>query len=195
MGRYRRGDIYRVAFPIVSNLAGSFLLGRLCLSDLYNDKNAKGKLCVRHKGDNCRIKISRCWAMPLLCQDSTDISVQQNFMVLGKTWTSGLGSGLACCFVLVLCLWKDVLLLLRKLASVFCILKCLRSDFSLSVIYAKKKYHSEILLGRSWLDNGVLVICSNSNDSKQLANVVYLAMHIYRSRLLHSNGGTSWIPH
>lgn len=82
MGRYRRGDIYGVAFPIVSNLAGSFLLGRLCLSDLYNDKNAKGKLCVHHKGDNCRIKISRCWAMPLLCQDSTDISVQHNFMVM-----------------------------------------------------------------------------------------------------------------
>lgn len=99
MGRYRSGDIYGVAFPIVSNLAGSFLLGRLCLSDLYNDKNAKGKLCVRHKGDNCRIKISRCWAMPLLCQDSTDISVQHNFMEL-ETWIAGLATGLACCFCL-----------------------------------------------------------------------------------------------
>ncbi len=56
-GRYRRGDIYGVAFPIVSNLAGSFLLGRSASGDLYNDKNAKGKLCVRHKGDTCRIKI------------------------------------------------------------------------------------------------------------------------------------------
>lgn len=74
MGRYRKRDIYGVAFPIVSNLAGSFLLGRLCLSDLYNDKNAKGKLCVCHKGDNCSIKISRCWAMALICQDSSDIS-------------------------------------------------------------------------------------------------------------------------
>lgn len=126
-GRHLRG----LAFPIVSDLAGSFLLGRLCLSDLYNDKNAKGKLCVRHKGDNCRIKISPCWAMPLLCQDSTDISVQHNFMVLGKTWTSGLGLGLSCCCVLVACRWKVMLLLLRKLTRVFCILKCSKSHFSM----------------------------------------------------------------
>ncbi len=119
MGRYRRGDIYGVAFPIVSDLAGSFLLGRLCLSDLYNDKNAKGKLCVRHKGDNCRIKISRCWAMPLLCQDSTDISVQQNFMVLGKNMDLWFGLGPRMLFCLSSMLMEGHAFVIEKTSKCF----------------------------------------------------------------------------
>lgn len=52
---------------------GSFLLGRLCRSDLYKEKNAKPNLVVPHKRDNRRIRISRCCAVALPCQDSRDI--------------------------------------------------------------------------------------------------------------------------
>lgn len=38
---------------------GPFLHGRLCRSDLHNEKNAGPDLTVGHKGDSHRIKISR----------------------------------------------------------------------------------------------------------------------------------------